>query len=421
MIDPKSTLTTSIDLDQAAAALGIGRGHAQRLIVSLAAVRHRPRCNPYTVFCETWYLSLAALSHEDFEAAWRLADYWMLDQTVTDALAQEAVQRSCCALPTEGNLDSDTTPQPPPCLSAEHWRCSADTRRAAEAAFAHTSEWHGPGTPTPLIAVLRGMHRPSNADEVDVWTLWGHMQPDVSSVEAVLEAAGCGPTSRGFNMMASVGWLFAEGGHLAKLQCWRSLGLECDRFTAKGAAFGGHIEVLEWLHSIGCPFSQDTCAQAARGGHLSILQWLHNVGCPWDDFNVYWHAAFLGRLDILAYARDNGCPLPALGEATLCRDAALEGQLAALQWLRSVGCNWDEATCEYAALAGHLDVLQWARANGCPWDGEVFVGAYHYGHTDVLLWAVDHGCPMPVHAPAGLWLYLAAHRTARWARGLLSR
>jgi hypothetical protein len=371
------------------------------------------------VFCETWHPSLSALSNDDLEAAWRLADYWMLDQAVTGALAQEAVQRACRALPTEGNLDADTTPQPPPCLSAEHWRCSADTRWAVEAAFAHTSERHGLGTPTPL-AVLRGVRRPSSAFEVEVWTLCGHMQPEVTSVEAVLKAAGCGPESGSFITIDSVGRLFAAGGHLAKLQCWRSLGFECDCFTAKRAAFGGHIEVLHWLHSIGCPFNRESCAEAARGGNLLILQWLRDAGCQWDDY-VYWHATFLGRLDILAYARDNGCPLPAFGEATLCRDAALEGQLAALQWLRSVGCNWDEETCEYAALTGHLDVLQWARANGCPWDGEVFVGAYHYGHTDVVLWAVDHGCPMPVHAPAGLRLYLAALRAARWARGLLSR
>jgi hypothetical protein len=25
-------------------------------------------------------------------------------------------------------------------------------------------------------------------------------------------------------------------------------------------------------------------------------------------------------------------------------------------------------TCAKAANSGHLEVLQWARANGCPWD-----------------------------------------------------
>ena len=30
--------------------------------------------------------------------------------------------------------------------------------------------------------------------------------------------------------------------------------------------------------------------------------------------------------------------------------------------------HWDECTCAYAAEGGHLEVLKWARENGCPWD-----------------------------------------------------
>ena len=40
--------------------------------------------------------------------------------------------------------------------------------------------------------------------------------------------------------------------------------------------------------------------------------------------------------------------------------------LAALQWARANGCEWDARTCSGAATGGHLEVLQWARANGCP-------------------------------------------------------
>ena len=29
---------------------------------------------------------------------------------------------------------------------------------------------------------------------------------------------------------------------------------------------------------------------------------------------------------------------------------------------------WDGWTCSKAARGGHLEVLKWARANGCPWD-----------------------------------------------------
>jgi hypothetical protein len=36
-----------------------------------------------------------------------------------------------------------------------------------------------------------------------------------------------------------------------------------------------------------------------------------------------------------------------------------------LKLLRAGGCPWDEGTCWAAAEGGHLEVLKWARANGC--------------------------------------------------------
>ena len=46
--------------------------------------------------------------------------------------------------------------------------------------------------------------------------------------------------------------------------------------------------------------------------------------------------------------------------------AAAEGHLEVLQWARSEGCDWDRKTCAYAAAGGLQHVLVWARANGCP-------------------------------------------------------
>jgi len=50
-------------------------------------------------------------------------------------------------------------------------------------------------------------------------------------------------------------------------------------------------------------------------------------------------------------------------------------------------------TCIIAADNGHLDVLKWARANGCPWDSFYCSSAERNGHLDVLTWARENGCP----------------------------
>lgn len=49
--------------------------------------------------------------------------------------------------------------------------------------------------------------------------------------------------------------------------------------------------------------------------------------------------------------------------------------------------------CFYAAVRGDLELLQWARANGCGWDERVTAAAARGGHLAVLQWAVDKCCP----------------------------
>ena len=97
------------------------------------------------------------------------------------------------------------------------------------------------------------------------------------------------------------------------------------------------------------------CWAAARGGHLEVLQWARANGCPWDEMT--------------------------------CKGAALSGSLEVLQWLRANGCPWNEYTSSWAARGGHFEVLQWARANGCPWNKWTCTFAARSGHLEVLQWA----------------------------------
>ena len=59
------------------------------------------------------------------------------------------------------------------------------------------------------------------------------------------------------------------------------------------------------------------------------------------------------------------------------------------KWLR----KWSARTCAIIAKVGKLEVLQWARANGCPWDEyNTCSAAERRGHLEVLQW-VANGCP----------------------------
>jgi len=57
---------------------------------------------------------------------------------------------------------------------------------------------------------------------------------------------------------------------------------------------------------------------------------------------------------------------------SLCKWAALQGQLEILKWLRENDFPWDEKTCTRAVRGGHLEVLQWLRADSCPWNENTY-------------------------------------------------
>jgi hypothetical protein len=76
----------------------------------------------------------------------------------------------------------------------------------------------------------------------------------------------------------------------------------------------------------------------------------------------------------------------------LCKWSAHNGHLDVLKWARANGCPWNWRTCAAAARNGHLEVLQWARANGCPWGEWTCYGAADNGHLEVLQWARANGC-----------------------------
>ena len=97
---------------------------------------------------------------------------------------------------------------------------------------------------------------------------------------------------------------------------------------------------------------------------MEVAKWAKERGCPWDDVDL--RAMRRGRRPPGDAAVGAG-ERRSVGRGT-CADAASGGHLEVLQWARANGCPWDEETCREAAEGGHLEVLQWARANGAPWN-----------------------------------------------------
>lgn len=133
-------------------------------------------------------------------------------------------------------------------------------------------------------------------------------------------------------------------------------------------AASGNLDVLKWLNEIGCPRGSTTCAEAQD--YLECLQWMHENGFPWGEIPT---RCTLVNIDCLKYAIDNGCPYDKDIINRAMSFAFID--LSVLEYLRSVGCEWDETTCLRAATNGKVDCLEYAVKNGCPWNKEECLNA----------------------------------------------
>jgi hypothetical protein len=50
---------------------------------------------------------------------------------------------------------------------------------------------------------------------------------------------------------------------------------------------------------------------------------------------------------------------------------------------------WGDRTC---AVAANLDILMWARENGCEWNSQTFVVSARRGNLKTLTYALENGC-----------------------------
>ena len=56
-------------------------------------------------------------------------------------------------------------------------------------------------------------------------------------------------------------------------------------------ASGGYLELLQWARKNGCPWHEHTCSIAARSGHLDVLKCACENECPWDWRDLYKHCS----------------------------------------------------------------------------------------------------------------------------------
>jgi phage gp46-like protein len=158
------------------------------------------------------------------------------------------------------------------------------------------------------------------------------------------------------------------------------------------AGWHGDVETLSMLHDrYGMQWTESISRGAAESGSVSKLRWLlDEQHCP-QAVDICDSAAVAYGTEALAWLKERGCAIT----ASTCARAAVNvsaDAIAALKYLRSVGCEWDERTANNAAQYGDLQTLQWLYKQGAPWSTATVCQAAEAGHADTVVWLLDK-CP----------------------------
>lgn len=131
------------------------------------------------------------------------------------------------------------------------------------------------------------------------------------------------------------------------------------------------------------PPPQRIASEAAREGRLEVLKWLKAMGAPmvWACYG----ATQGGHLDVLQWLRSVGCPW----DLRVSRLAATRGDMKMLRWVVGNGCECDREAAVAAARAGDIRLLASLKKGGYPWD-DVTASASRAGRTE-LQWLREAG------------------------------
>jgi hypothetical protein len=142
----------------------------------------------------------------------------------------------------------------------------------------------------------------------------------------------------------------------------------CGKVHLEEAAKLGKLNFIKYFVDNGYELDDRLIELSASNGHLDCVNFLFNNGCGLE-IRMEGTTPMLvpvikgGYLDVLKYLHEE-CWVPLTSKC--CAVAAGEGKLKILKYLRENGCPWNKKTTEYALKHGHRDCYDYAVENGCP-------------------------------------------------------
>ena len=205
------------------------------------------------------------------------------------------------------------------------------------------------------------------------------------------------------NLVTQDAFLFAALGGQTDVVVWLAqfhvvlIETFANNYLIPYAATQGHLRFVRWAIEQGFGWDAGAIEGACKGGKLDVVKYCLENGCPMPppSNSAFAVAAYNGCTDILEYLYDKGFDNLFKWDNLVTSCAAMSGHLEVIKWLRERGCPWNSRTLEVAAVNGDWDILRWAHANGCPWEEDVCASAAEGGNLDMLKWLRSQDPPCP--------------------------
>ncbi|GFH47643.1 hypothetical protein CTEN210_04118 [Chaetoceros tenuissimus] len=132
------------------------------------------------------------------------------------------------------------------------------------------------------------------------------------------------------------------------------------------------LEVLKLLRKYSCPWAGGTCVTAVGQRHFEALRWAKRNGCAWEEHGFH-YLVRKGSVCIIEEFLQNEPRhnTNIIFQEALRNESLNDSQvIEKLKLLRKYGYEWNTNTTLEAARQGRLQVLQWLRFVGCALDVE---------------------------------------------------
>lgn len=131
---------------------------------------------------------------------------------------------------------------------------------------------------------------------------------------------------------------------------------------------------------------------AATDGNLKVVKWFCHEGAFMirnDGTLLICAAIKSGNLELVEFLFKKLGNVPGYLHPQLCYTAAKKGHMHMLIWLKEYGFTFDKRVYAGAAMGGFMDIIKWAKKNGCP-TNSLFLPNLASKYPEIVRWFLKH-------------------------------